>query len=123
MAETVETLILDLLEWLGRRERTYSETMDAWRTSCPKLPIWEDANDRGLVAIEQVNGRAIVCVTLSGRALLKERRPPRGRASCQRYTCLISGLCSSGLRPFSQNLIRQGSNFIVTVPWPAPMYG
>jgi hypothetical protein len=46
MVDTVENLILDLLEWVGRRERTYQETMEAWRTSCPRLPVWEDATDR-----------------------------------------------------------------------------
>jgi hypothetical protein len=46
MAETIEKLILDLLEWVGRRKRTYRETMDAWRTSCPKLPVWEEVNSR-----------------------------------------------------------------------------
>ncbi len=45
MADTVvEALILDLLEWLAARERTYEEVLEAWRTSCPKLPVWEDAN-------------------------------------------------------------------------------
>jgi len=38
-------LIVDLLRWLDARERTYRETMDAWRTSCPRLPVWEDAGD------------------------------------------------------------------------------
>jgi len=37
----VEALILDLLEWVANGERTYEEVMDAWRTSCPKLPVWE----------------------------------------------------------------------------------
>ena len=61
MVDTViETLILDLLDWLASAERTYEEVMDAWRTSCPKLPVWEDANDRGLVATEQVGGRSVV---------------------------------------------------------------
>jgi len=45
----VETLILDLLEWINREERTYAEVMDAWRTSCPRFPIWEEASDRGLI--------------------------------------------------------------------------
>ncbi len=49
MTDTVENLILDLLEWVRQKERTYQETMDAWRTSCPKLPVWERAKDRGLV--------------------------------------------------------------------------
>jgi hypothetical protein len=48
----IESLILDLLEWLAKRDRSYEETINAWRTSCPKLPVWEDANDRGLVALD-----------------------------------------------------------------------
>ena len=75
MTDTVENLILDLLEWVGRRERTYQETMEAWRTSCPRLPVWEDATDRGLVGTEHANGRSIVRLTSSGLSLLKERRP------------------------------------------------
>jgi hypothetical protein len=31
----LENLVLDLLEWLARRERTYEDVMNAWRTSCP----------------------------------------------------------------------------------------
>jgi hypothetical protein len=56
----LESLIRDLLEWLELRERTYEEVMDAWRTSCPKLPVWEEASERGLVVMENVKGRRIV---------------------------------------------------------------
>jgi hypothetical protein len=68
-----ETLILDLLEWLAKGDRSYEEVMDAWRTSCPKLPVWEDANDRGFVITEQIQGRSVVRITSSGRAVLKQR--------------------------------------------------
>jgi hypothetical protein len=74
MADTVETLILDLLDWLTARDRTYQEVMDAWRTSCPRLPVWEDANDRGLVTQEAVNGSCVVRVTPAGLALLAQRK-------------------------------------------------
>jgi hypothetical protein len=74
-SETVESLILDLLEWVGARGRAYEETIEAWRTSCPRLPVWEDANDLGLVCMERVGGASFVRVTSQGRALLKERRP------------------------------------------------
>jgi hypothetical protein len=74
MADTVEALILDLLEWLAVRDRTYEEVMDAWRTSCPQLPVWEDANDRGLIQQEEVNGRCVVRVTPAGLALVGGRR-------------------------------------------------
>ena len=70
----VENLILDLLEWLARRDRTYEETMDAWRTSCPKLPVWEDANDRGLITLDAANGRNIVRLTPAGREFLAQHR-------------------------------------------------
>jgi D-3-phosphoglycerate dehydrogenase len=75
MADTVvEALILDLLEWVTRRDRTYEEVMEAWRTSCPRLPVWEEANDRGLVIREDVNGRCIVRVTSLGLALLEQHK-------------------------------------------------
>jgi hypothetical protein len=71
MADTVvEALILDLLDWLGQRDRTYEEVMAAWRTSCPRLPVWEDANDRGLVA----NQDGFVRITPAGLAFLKPRQ-------------------------------------------------
>jgi hypothetical protein len=74
MADTVEALILDLLDWLMVRDRTYEEVMDAWRTSCPRLPVWEDANDRGLVTREEVNGHYVIRVTPAGLALLGQRK-------------------------------------------------
>jgi D-3-phosphoglycerate dehydrogenase len=77
VTQTVEALVLDLLEWLARKERTYEETMDAWRTSCPRLPVWEDANDRGLVCTESRNGRPSIRVTPAGVELLKKFRPER----------------------------------------------
>lgn len=49
LSDTVENLVLDLLEWVQRNQPTYRETMEAWRTSCPRLPVWEEANERGLV--------------------------------------------------------------------------
>jgi hypothetical protein len=72
---TPENLILDLLEWLAIRDRTYDEVMDAWRTSCPRLPVWEDANDRGLVVMTDVRGVRIVRPTAAGLALIDRHRP------------------------------------------------
>jgi hypothetical protein len=75
MTDNVENLVLDLVEWVAHKERTYHETMDAWRTSCPRLPVWEDASGQGLVETVRVDGRSIVRVTSSGFAFLKEKRP------------------------------------------------
>jgi D-3-phosphoglycerate dehydrogenase len=77
VTQTVEALVLDLLEWLASRDRTYEETMDAWRTSCPRLPVWEDANDRGLLYVGEINGRTSVRPTPAGFELLKKLRPER----------------------------------------------
>ena len=74
MVDTVvEALILDLLEWVAIRDRSYEEVMDAWRTSCPKLPVWEDANERGFILRRHDVGRELV-VDLSavGRRFLEE---------------------------------------------------
>jgi len=80
MGDTVvEALILDLVEWLASGERAYQEVMDAWRTSCPRLPVWEDANDRGLVKTEQVDGRFVVRATPSGLALLERHKNSNGQ--------------------------------------------
>jgi len=70
----VEPLILDLLEWVANGERSYEEVMNAWRTSCPRLPVWGDANDRGLVKVEEEGGRSIIRITPSGLALLAQRK-------------------------------------------------
>lgn len=75
MSDTVvENLILDLLDWLAKRDRTYEDTMDAWRTSCPKLPVWEDANDRGLITLDAADGHNIVRLTPAGRDFLAQHR-------------------------------------------------
>jgi D-3-phosphoglycerate dehydrogenase len=71
--EVVESLIGDLLDWLSIQDRPYDLVMSAWRTSCPKLPVWEEANERGLIVTEVVEGEQVVRVTAKGRAQLKER--------------------------------------------------
>jgi hypothetical protein len=72
-------LILDLLEWLAAESRPYAEVMDGWRTSCPRLTIWEDAVDGGYVVRRRV-GRleAVVEVTPLGHRLLDEARRRSG---------------------------------------------
>jgi hypothetical protein len=69
-------LVLDLVEWVAVRPRAYADVMDAWRTSCPRLTIWEDAVDHGFVVRVYRDGvGAMVDVTDAGRAfLLGERR-------------------------------------------------
>ena len=71
MSDPVAPLVIDLLEWLGTRPRPYREVMDAWRTSCPRLPVWETANELGLVERTHVPGmEAMVSVSQRGLAVL-----------------------------------------------------
>jgi D-3-phosphoglycerate dehydrogenase len=70
----VDNLILDLLEWLSARDRSYEEVIEVWRTSCPKFPVWEDVTDRELVLKEEVHGRCVVKISASGQALLAQRK-------------------------------------------------
>ena len=62
--------LLEFLEWVAAHPRTYGETMDAWRTSCPRLPVWEDAVDFGLVERVCAGRKTLVQLTNAGRDLL-----------------------------------------------------
>jgi D-3-phosphoglycerate dehydrogenase len=79
---TTEPLVLDLVEWVGRAPRPYPEVMAAWRTSCPRLTVWEDAMERGLVACATRDGTLWVEATAAGRAALAAaaRDPPKASA-------------------------------------------
>lgn len=75
MPNPVDALVLDLLEWIGPKSRPYAEVIEAWRTSCPRLPVWEEANQRGLVERRRQPGReAAVALTAAGRQLLRLQR-------------------------------------------------
>ncbi|MBI0436189.1 hypothetical protein D9598_20520 [Roseomonas sp. KE0001] len=49
MSDVLEPLLLDLLEAVAQRPRPYHEVVEAWRTSCPRLPVWETAMKRKLL--------------------------------------------------------------------------
>jgi D-3-phosphoglycerate dehydrogenase len=71
-ADDVGDLVLDLLEWLSSGPRPYAEVLEAWRTSCPRLPIWEEANDRGFVQRVNEPGRGqFVAVSVAGTEHLR----------------------------------------------------
>jgi len=70
----LDSLVLDLLEWVGKEPRSYRQTMEAWRTSCPRLAVWEEAVDRGLVLRDSASGEPAVRLTAAGRQFLQARR-------------------------------------------------
>ena len=71
MSTSLDPLVRDLLAWIGSTGRPYDDVMDAWRTSCPHLPVWEDANDRGFVLRTWDHDQAIIRVTDAGRAFCR----------------------------------------------------
>jgi D-3-phosphoglycerate dehydrogenase / 2-oxoglutarate reductase len=72
MVDTVDSLLLDLLEWVGDGARPYLEVLDAWRTSCPRLPVWEESRARGFVELHNEPGRGrFVSVSDAGLAHLR----------------------------------------------------
>jgi hypothetical protein len=73
----LEPLLLDLLEWVARETRSYAEVMEAWRTSCPRPPVWEEVIERGFLQRTTAGGRsAQIVLTEAGRRFLHDRRAP-----------------------------------------------
>ena len=73
MVDTTDPLVLDLVEWIARGPRLYPEVIETWRTSCPRLTIWEDAVDGGYVTRESVAGTGVrVAVTEGGEQFLRD---------------------------------------------------
>jgi len=74
MKDPAALLTLQFLSWLAARPRSYGEVKDAWRSTCPRLTIWEDAVESGLIQFqnggERLSDRSAVMLTERGRALL-----------------------------------------------------
>lgn len=87
MSNPVEALVLDLLEWIGKGARPYAEVIDAWRTSCPRLPVWEEANERGFIDhhYDSVNGK-VVSVSALGLKHLRSARMKKEAATVAERT-------------------------------------
>jgi hypothetical protein len=77
-AAPISPLTRDFLLWLAAAPRTYAAAMEAWRTTCPRLSIWEDALADGLIQVESGNGTPLslapVRLTLCGEAALSDSR-------------------------------------------------
>jgi len=77
MPEAADPLVLDFVEWVAREPRLYADVLGAWKTSCPRLTIWEDAADRGYVMRESIAGFGlVVTVTEDGEKLLRANGRP-----------------------------------------------
>jgi hypothetical protein len=77
-SDSVDALVLDLLEWIGPERRPYAEVLEAWRTSCPQLPVWERANERGFITRNRApGGGELVSVSAAGAEHLRIKRATR----------------------------------------------
>src|SRR4051794_35053894 len=91
MTDTSDPLVLDLVEWIARQPRFYSEVIEAWRTSCPRLTIWEDAVDRGYVARETIAGTGVrVTVTEAAQDCLPRTAAWGHRTVARRSTLMTN---------------------------------
>ena len=75
ISDPVPALVLDLLEWVGTEGRPYAEVLEAWRTSCPRLPVWEEADAGGYLHREYRQGTLFVGISPAGVAHLLAHRP------------------------------------------------
>src|SRR5215475_7310426 len=95
---TPSLIMIQFLAWVADRPRTYADAMDAWRTSCPRLSVWEDAIIEDLVRIEgngASRGASAVTLTRRGRAVLQKAQnasqssePKRARSPAERAPSL-----------------------------------
>ena len=92
MTNILDPLVLDFVEWVAKAPRPYAEVLDAWRTSCPRLTVWEDAVDRGYVVRNPTGQGTRVEVTPSGTRFLREH----GRGE---HAAPLSSAASASHRP------------------------
>ncbi len=95
-------LTLEFLNWVAERPRTYEETMAAWRTACPRMPVWEDANSGGLVTLAASAGgsnAAQVRLTRLGRSA-RDGRPIMVSILDDYFDTLHTLPCFAKLAPF-----------------------
>jgi hypothetical protein len=72
MPEATTPLLLDLVEWIAKEPRRYTEVMAAWRTSCPRLTIWEDAIEQRLVHYAPQAQEPTIVITPAGVRFLRD---------------------------------------------------
>jgi hypothetical protein len=69
MSESARLLMIEFLQWIASRPRTYSEAMEAWQSTCPRHTIWEDAFIDGLIQISRSETTRNPEVTLTARGV------------------------------------------------------
>jgi hypothetical protein len=71
MSESANFLMLEFLQWVASRRRTYAEAMEAWQSHCPRQTIWEDALIDGLIQVDRNGANHNPEVTLTPLGLAR----------------------------------------------------
>ena len=108
MSDSPSLIMIQFLSWVADRPRSYAETMDAWRTSCPRLSVWEDAVIADLVRLVGEGGRA-VRLTDRGAALLRQAQNRAGACGARksgrsRKTGRLGQDIAAGLRRYLERI-------------------
>lgn len=90
MSDSPSLIMIQFLSWVTDRPRSYRETMEAWRTSCPRLSVWEDAVIADLVRLEGKGGRS-VRLTERGAAILRQAQNTPAPPEPKQQAALIGG--------------------------------
>jgi hypothetical protein len=81
MPDRMNLLTLEFLQRISSRSRTYADAMEAWRTTCPRNSVWEDALIGGLIQIENGSrmGESKVSLTPMDKAFLDGKSESQNR--------------------------------------------
>ena len=107
MSDSPSLIMIQFLSWVADRPRTYAQTMEAWRTTCPRPSVWEDSVIEDLVRID--GGHRAVTLTPRGRAVLRKSQAGKGpRRRLQEETRAFT----AGGRPSSAGLSRPSRSIV-----------
>ena len=71
IATEAKLLVVQFLNWIADRPRTYRDVQRAWQSTCPLNCAWEDALADDLVAF---GGDGFIALTRNGRAAIERAR-------------------------------------------------
>jgi hypothetical protein len=69
MSKAQDALTAQMLQWIAAGDHAYGEVLEVWKTSCPRLSVWEDACIDGIVDCA-AGQRGTVYLTEKGRQFI-----------------------------------------------------
>lgn len=98
----VDSLTFQFLSWVAAEPRSYAQAMDAWRSSCPRLTIWEDALMAELIEVrhDRATKATLVRLTTKGAAALGAVRGEATPESCEPVTADVADATRYSVRSY-----------------------